>query len=462
MEQILQGIGWLAAISIAFFCWKNKHSLTSWIFVGMLVGILIGITFPNIGVNLDVISSVFLRLIKTVVAPLIFGTLVLGIAGHSDLKQVGRMGWKSLVYFEIATTIALFVGLVAINYTKAGVGVRPEKAPIAAVFMPADSINWKVQAIEKEGKRTFEAMPMLDGKTLATPKPLAKQDWKDIVLHTFPENVSKMVYEGAVLQVVIFSLLFGMGLTKVADPHKKTMLHWIEAFTETMFKFTNLIMYLAPFAVMGAIAFTISKMGIGVVKNLLMLLGTLYGALIVFILLVFVPVMLICKIPMLKFLRAVKEPATLAFATASSEAALPKALIAMENFGVPRKIVSFTLPLGYSFNLDGSTLYLAIASIFVAQAAGIDLPIGTQLLMMASLMLTSKGVAGVARASLVILAGTVAQFNLPDWPIFSLILGVDALMDMARTGVNLVGNCLATCVVARWEGEFDDEKANAD
>jgi proton glutamate symport protein len=454
MEQILQGIGWLAAISISFFCWKNKHSLTSWIFVGMLVGILIGITFPNVGVNLDVISSVFLRLIKTVVAPLIFGTLVLGIAGHSDLKQVGRMGWKSIVYFEIATTIALFVGLVAINYTKAGVGVRPAEAPVVPITMVADSVSWKIDT------KKLEATPMLNGKSLSAPKPLAKQDWKDIVLHTFPENVSKMVFEGAVLQVVIFSLLFGMGLTKVADPHKKTMLSWIEAFTETMFKFTNIIMYLAPFAVMGAIAFTISKMGLGVVKNLLMLLGTLYGALIVFILAVFVPVLLVCKIPILKFIRAVREPATLAFATASSEAALPKALIAMENFGVPRKIVSFVLPTGYSFNLDGSTLYLAIASVFVAQAAGIDLPIGTQLLMMASLMLTSKGVAGVARASLVILAGTVAQFNLPDWPIFSLILGVDALMDMARTGVNLVGNCLATCVVARWEGEFDDEKAN--
>lgn len=428
--------------------------MTAWIFIGMLAGVVVGLSVPSFAENLDIFSTVFLRLIKTVVAPLLFGTLVIGIAGHSNMKEVGRMGWKSLVYFEIATTIALFVGLAAINFTKAGVGVKPITAIVQPVAVAADSINYSINPATGETVQTWQ------GKKLTTPKPLAKQNWKEIVQHIFPENVAKMIYEAAVLQVVVFSLLFGFGLTKVDEKNRAVMMGWIEAFTETMFKFTHLIMYLAPLAVFGAMAYALSKMGLDAVKPMLMLIGTLYGALAVFILIVFVPVMIICRIPIGKFLKAVREPATLAFATASSEAALPKALKAMEDFGVPRKIVAFVLPTGYSFNLDGSTLYLAVASVFVAQVAGIDLPWSTQILMMLTLMLTSKGVAGVARASLVILAGTVAQFHLPDWPIYSLILGVDAVMDMARTGVNLVGNCLATCVIARWEGEFDDVKAN--
>ncbi len=455
MEKILLGLGWLAAISACFWAWKNKKTLTAWIFIGMLGGVLIGLTVPEFAKNLDVFSTVFLRMIKTVVAPLLFGTLVLGVAGHSNMKQVGRMGWKSLVYFEVATTIALFIGLAAINFSKAGVGVLPPEPIQEPIVVAADSITWKIDSKKGEGQ------PIFHGKDLKAAKPLPKQDWKEIVLHTFPENVSKMVYEGAVLQVVVFSLLFGFGLTKVDPTHKKTMLDWIEAFTETMFKFTNLIMYLAPFAVCGALAYAIGKMGVQVLKPMLMLVGSLYAALFVFILVVFVPVLVICRIPIRQFMKAIYEPASLAFATASSEAALPKALTAMEKFGVPRHIVSFVLPTGFSFNLDGSTLYLAMASVFVAQAAGIDMSWQTQVVMMLTLMLTSKGIAGVARASLVILAGTVDQFGLPSWPIYSLILGVDALMDMGRTSVNLIGNCLATCVVARWEGEFDDEKARA-
>ncbi len=454
MQPTILAIGWLATLALCFWAWKNRKSMTAWIFIGMLAGAVVGLTFPDFAQNLDVLSAVFLRLIKTVVAPLLFGTLVIGVAGHSNMKDVGRMGWKSLVYFEVATTIALFIGLGAINFSKAGVGVKPIEAVVQPVSVAADSVSYMINP------KTGEASQSWNGKALKPVTPLAKQDWKAIVQHIFPENVAKMVYEGAVLQVVVFSLLFGFGLTRVEEKHRLKMMSWIEAFTEVMFKFTGLIMYLAPLAVFGAIAYTLSKMGAAALKPMLMLIGTLYGALAVFILVVFVPVMLFCRIPILKFLKAVREPATLAFATASSEAALPKALKAMEEFGVPKKIVAFVLPTGYSFNLDGSTLYLALASVFVAQAAGVEMPLSTQILMLLTLMLTSKGVAGVARASLVILAGTVAQFHLPDWPIYSLILGVDAVMDMARTGVNLVGNCLATCVVARWEGEFDDEIAN--
>jgi proton glutamate symport protein len=335
------------------------------------------------------------------------------------MKQVGRMGVKALVYFEVVTTLALVVGLIAINFTKAGEGI---------------DLSVAQQSTEELTK-------------------VAHQDWKQIVLHIFPENIAKAIANGEVLQIVVFSILFAIGLTMVAPNHRKVMVGFLETLSEVMFKFTNIIMYFAPFAVGGAIAYTIGTMGLDIFKNLIMLLLTLYGALIAFVLLVLLPIALAVKVPLKKFLKAIAEPVSLAFATASSEAALPKAMKAMQSIGVPQKVVAFVMPTGYSFNLDGTTLYLSLASIFVAQAAGIDLPLETQIVMCLTLMLTSKGVAGVARASLVILSGTVASFNLPAEPIM-VILGIDALMDMARTSVNVVGNCLATVVVAKWEGEF--------
>ena len=401
-----------------------KISLTGAIVLAMIFGAGVGVfiaggalpaeTSAAMLTTADVLSKIFLKLIKTIVSPLIFATLVVGIAGHSNLKAVGRMGLKAIIYFEVVTTLALFIGLAAINLTKAGVGVsKPE---------------------------TTEAMA----------KPPA-QSPADIVLHTFPDNIAKSVAEGQVLQVVVFSLLFGMGLALVDEKHKKPLLGVIEAIAETMFKFTKIVMYYAPIAVGAAIAYAVGKMGIGVLKNLAMLVFTLYGALIVFVLFVLVPVTLLFRINLRRFVAAVWEPASLAFATSASEAALPIAMENMEKFGVPRSVVSFVIPTGYSFNLDGSTLYLALASIFVAQAANVDLPLSTQLVMMVTLMLTSKGVAGVPRATLVIILGTCAQFGLPEWPV-AVILGVDAIMDMARTAVNVTGNCLASAVVARWEG----------
>jgi proton glutamate symport protein len=400
----------------------RKKSLTTWIMVSMLVGAEIGHDFPEFAINLQLISKIFLKLIKTIIAPLLFATLVVGIAGHSDLKQVGRMGLKSIIYFEIVSTIALFIGLLAINISQAGVGVH---------------------------------LPVNPSESLQEVKP---QTFQEVILHDFPENIAKAVYEGQVLQIVVFSIIFGIAVAMLKDKHKRPLLTFAESLSEAMFKFTNIVMYFAPLAVGAAIAYSIGHMGLEILVNLFKLLGTLYIALLAFILFVLYPTMLIFKIPVVQFMKAVFEPASIAFATTSSESALPLAMERMEEFGVPRKVVSFVIPTGYSFNLDGTTLYLSLASIFVAQVAGIHLPIEKQLLIVFTLMLTSKGVAGVPRASLVILLGTAASFGLPVEPIF-IILGIDELMDMARTAVNVIGNCLASAVIARLEGEFDMEKA---
>lgn len=416
----------LRIFTILFFCYYGflQKKLPTWILVSMLIGIEIGYDYPEIAVKLDVLSKVFLKLIKTIIAPLIFATLVVGIAGHSNLKQVGRIAWKSLVYFYSATTLALFIGLTAINFTKAGKGI----------VMPKD----------------LDALPKVE-----------QQTWQDMLLHIFPENIAKSVADGQVLQVVIFSIIFGIALAMLSERLKRPMLEFSESLAEVMFKFTNIVMYFAPFGVGGAIAYTVGKMGIGVLLNGIYLVLTLYGALIAFVFLVLLPISFFMKLNIKNLWKVVSEPFTLAFATASSESALPKAMKNMEQFGVPRKIVSFVMPLGYSFNLDGTTLYLSLASIFVAQACQVDLSIGQQLFIVFSLMITSKGVAGVPRASFVILLGTIASFGLDEWPLY-IILGIDALMDMARTSINVLGNCIASAVVARWEGELDETKMNSD
>ncbi len=450
--QVLFWARWWAIGALCIYGYQSK-SLTTWILISMVIGFEVGLDMGKAAKDFDVLSTVFIKLIKTVVGPLLFSTLVVGIAGQSSAKQMGRIAVKSFTYFLIATSIALVIGLVAINITQAGVGIQREDAgdkitvPATELFAKVDTKKNETQLIYNEKQQTIKP-------------PDFKLDWKYTVLHTFPENVAKMVYEGAVLQIVVFSLLFALGLRQVNDHHRKIMLDWCESLSEVMFKFVKIIMYFVPFAVGGALASAIGDKGLGVMVNLAKLLGTLYLALFFFILVVFVPVLLFFKIPIRNFIRAVFEPASLAFATASSEAALPQAMTNMEKFGVPRPIVSFVLPTGYSFNLDGSTLYLSLAAMFCVQAAGLteQFTWDKQLVLMATLLLTSKGVAAVPRASLVILTATVLQFGIPEWPI-AIILGVDALMDMGRTCTNLIGNCLASAVVARWEGEFDDEKA---
>ncbi len=407
---------WLAIAGLFLYGLKKK-SLTAWILISMVVGAEIGHDYPEIGMKLQVLSKVFLKMIKTIIAPLLFATLVFGIAGHSDLKQVGRMGWKSILYFEVVTTVALFIGLAAINISQAGMGIN---------------------------------MPVGEHEELPVVPP---QSFNDIILHIFPENIAKSIADGAILQIVVFSILFGIALAMVKEDKRQPMLRATESLSEVMFKFTNLIMYFAPIGVGAAIAYTVGHMGLGILVNLFHLLITLYVALLFFLLAVLLPIALMVGVPIKKFLQAIAEPVSIAFATTSSEAALPRAMEAMERLGVPRKIVAFVMPTGYSFNLDGTTLYLSLASIFVAQAAGIHFTFGQQLLIVFTLMLTSKGVAGVPRASLVILLGTASSFGMPVWPIF-IILGIDELMDMARTSVNVIGNCLATIVIAKWEGEF--------
>ncbi len=390
----------------------------------MAVGAEIGHDWPAVGQGARILSQIFLKLIKTIIAPLLFGTLVVGIAGHTNLRQVGRLGVKSLLYFELVTTLALFIGLAAINITRAGVGVvQPE-------------------ALEATGIAAV------------------RQTTSDVILHVFPENIAKAVAEGQVLQIVVFSVIFGIALALLPEAKRRPMLDFAGSLAETMFKFTNLVMYFAPIGVGAAIAYTVGHMGLGILVSLFKLLATLYIALAFFLVFVLLPIALIARVPIRRFLAAVAEPVSIAFATTSSEAALPLAMERLEQLGVPRPIVAFVMPTGYSFNLDGTTLYLSLASIFVAQAAGIHLPLSRQLLIVFTLMLTSKGVAGVPRAALVILLGTAASFNLPEWPILA-ILGIDELMDMARTSVNVLGNCLATVVIARSEGAFQDQPAEA-
>ncbi|MDQ3244714.1 MAG: cation:dicarboxylase symporter family transporter [Gemmatimonadota bacterium] len=401
------------------FTQLRRISLTKWILIAMVIGVFIGWLAPEFSASLKVFSNVFLRMIKSIIVPIIFGTLVVGIAGHGDdMKRVGRLAFKSIIYFEIVTTLALFIGLAAANITRPGDGVV-------------------LAASAEQGKQLAGNTPTASG----------------FIEHIVPTSFFEAATKNDVLQVVFWSILFAVALSQVRGRPKEIVLAGAEGIAEVMFKFTGIVMRFAPIGIGAAMAVTVGHSGIGVLVNLGKLILTLYGALIVLVVFVLVPIAYMFKVPIRQFLRAVKEPALIAFSTTSSEAALPRAMQAMESIGVPRRIVAFVMPTGYSFNLDGTTLYLAVASVFAAQAAGVDMSLGQQLIMMLTLMLTSKGVAAVPRASLVILSGTLASFGLPLEAV-ALILGVDELMDMARTTVNLVGNCLATVVMARWEGEF--------
>ncbi|MEO5589328.1 MAG: cation:dicarboxylase symporter family transporter, partial [Gemmatimonadaceae bacterium] len=401
--------------------WKflRSISLTKWILISMVIGIFIGAVYPTVGVSLKPLSTIFLRMIKSIIVPIIFGTLVVGIAGHGDdMKRVGRLALKSIIYFEIVTTIALFIGLAAANLVRPGDGV--------ILSGSADT-----------------------GKALAANTPSGAA----FLEHVVPQSFFEAATHNEVLQIVFFSIIFAVALSQVRGKPKEAVLAGCEGLAEVMFKFTGIVMKYAPIGIGAAMAVTVGHSGLGVLVNLGKLVLTLYAALVVLALGVLLPIALMFKVPLKQFLRAVKEPALIAFSTTSSEAALPRAMQEMEAIGVPRRIVAFVMPTGYSFNLDGSTLYLAVASLFAAQAAGIHMSFGHQLAMMLTLMLTSKGVAAVPRASLVILSGALTAFGLPLEAV-AVILGVDELMDMARTTINLVGNCLATVVMARWEGEF--------
>ena len=393
----------------------KKLTLTRQILLGLVLGILAGwFLGPRAAPYFRPFSQIFLRMVKMLIAPLIFSTLVAGIAGGGHLRAVGRMAGKAIIYFEIVSTIAIAIGLAMVNLTKPGIGVH---------------------------------LPPETKTALAAP-----QTWQEFVLHVFPESVIKAMAEGDVLQIVVFSMLFAVALNLVGEKGRP-IVAFCESLAETMFRFTDVVMRYAPIGVGCAMAYTVGHGGLGVLVNLGKLVGTLYLALFVLIALVFVPVALAFRVPLRKFVRVVREPAAIAFSTTSSEAALPRAMEALERLGVPRPIVALVLPLGYSFNLDGSCIYISLAAIFVAQAAGVHLGAGQQFGMLLMLMLATKGIAGVPRASLVVLSGMLMQYGLPLEGV-AVLLGVDEVMDMGRTAVNLIGNCLAAVVIARWEGQF--------
>jgi proton glutamate symport protein len=398
----------------------RRASLTQWIIVAAIIGVAIGIAFPAFAVKLDPLSQIFLRMIKSLIVPLIFSTLVVGIAGHGDdMKKVGRLALRSFIYFELVTTGALFIGLAAVNIIKPGVGVS------------------------------------LGAATAATGAELASHPvtFGGVLEHMVPQSFFEAAAHNEVLQIVFFAILFAVALTRQKGDNKQRMLNFCASLSDLMFKFTELVMAYAPIGIGAALAVTVGHSGIGVLVGLGKLVLTLYGALAAFALFILLPIAVLTRLPLKAFLKAIRQPALIAFTTASSEAALPLAMERMEQMGVPARIVAFVMPTGYSFNLDGSTLYLAVASVFAAQAGGIHMSIGQQLVMMLTLMLTSKGVAAVPRAALVILSGALTLFGLPLQAV-AVILGVDAFMDMARTTINLVGNCLASAVMARWEGDL--------
>jgi proton glutamate symport protein len=415
---------------------RRGPSNTTQILIGLFLGVLAGYLWPSSDVNgvhiaglaeqVKPLADVFLRMIKMIIAPLLFSTLVVGIAGTGDMKTMGRIGLKAIVYFEVATTIALFLGLALVNIFKPGAGT---------------------------------ALPLGgDTKTAAAMVQNQQHAW-DILLHMFPTSVVDSMARGDILQVVVFSMFFGIAIAAIGAKGQP-VLDVLESTAQAMFKFTGYVMAFAPIGVFAAIAATVGSKGLGILFTLGKLVGLMYLGLAIFALIVLGTVSYLIRVPFLTFVKAIREPMLIAFTTASSEAALPKSLEIMERFGVPKSIVGFVLPTGYSFNLDGSTLYLSLCSVFVAQMAGVQMTIGQQLVMMLTLMLTSKGVAGVPRAALVVLAATLATFNLPLEGA-AILLAIDQIMDMGRTAVNVMGNCIATAVVARWEGVFDDARMRA-
>jgi proton glutamate symport protein len=415
----------VAALVVLLWVTARRRTLTAWTFFAILAGAELGADAPGIAVHLHVLAEIFLRLVRVIVAPLILGTLTTGIAAHGQVKSLGRVALKTLLYFEVVTTLALLLGVMAIDLSRAGEGVVVPAALLAQ------------EAPVSAGSHTeFEAF----------------------LLNVFPENLITAIGENQILQVAVFSILFGIALALLAEEKRAPLLAVLESLTAAMFQFTKIIMYLAPLAAGAALSYTVGSMGIATLLPLAKLVATFYVAALALVLLVFVPVLLLLRIPVRGFLKAVSEPAAIGFATSASQSALPLAIERMEEFGVPRWVVSFVIPSGYSFNMDGASLYLSIASIFAAQVAGIHLTMGQQAVMVFTLMLTSKGIAGVPRATLMILLATAASFHLPSAPIL-MILGVDALIDMGRTALNVTGNCLAAAVVGKWEGLPSEEKA---
>lgn len=404
---------------------KNS-ALTLWILIALIAGIIVGVAAPDFAVRMHPLATIFLRMVKMIIAPLLFATLVVGIAGHGDVKKIGRVGVKTIIYFEVVTTIALFIGLAVANLINPGHG-----ATHPAYLPHLDEISRVSSSI-------------------------CHSSFGEFLSNLFPTSVIQSMAEGNLLQIVVFSIFFALAICTIGKKAKPVM-DLLNSICQIMFKFTEFVMLFAPIGIFGAISYTIGSNGIIVLKNYAKIIFSLYFALIIFVAFVLFVACKIVGISLRALIQAIEEPALLAFTTASSEAALPKAMEIMEQFGVPKSIVGFVMPTGYTFNLDGSTLYLAIAVIFCAQIAGVPLTIEQQLIIMFALMVTSKGIAGVPRVALIVLAGTLTSFNIPIIGV-AILLGIDQLLDMGRTTVNLIGNCVATVVIARWENEFDYNK----
>ena len=413
MAVALRWAGFALFLPFAF----RRRSLLVWTFFAMLAGAELGMDAPQLAVQGHFLGDIFLRLIRMIVAPLIFGGIVTGIAGHRELKGVGRVALKSILFFEVATTLGIILGAIAINITQAGVGVT---LPVSV-----DAVAPVAHA----------------------------QNWQQILLNIFPENIALAVAQNQILQVAIFALLFGTALATLPEPRRAPLVTVLQSLTETMFRLTRIIMVMAPVAAGAALAYTVGSMGVATLLPLAKLAATCYAALVIFALLVLAPILFFARIPVRRFATAIAEPTAIGFATASSEPALPLAMERMEEFGVPRWIVAFVIPTGYSFNLTGSSLYISMAALFAAQAAGLHLSLGQQIYLLATLMLTSKGIAGVPRATLVTLMAVAPSFQIPATAVL-MLLGVDTLMDMGRTAMNVIGNGMAAAVVARWEGEL--------
>ncbi|HMG84497.1 MAG TPA: cation:dicarboxylase symporter family transporter [Terracidiphilus sp.] len=407
---------WIGVACFLVFAYR-KPSLMVWTFFAMIAGVELGLDAPHVAAQVRLPGDLFLRLIRMIVAPLLFATITTGIAGHNELRSVGRVAIKALILFEVVTTLGLIIGVVAMNLSGAGWGV----------VIPASL----------EGAAPVAAQ--------------APQTWQQIVLNLFPENIAQAVAQNQILQVAIFSILFGSALAMLPDKKRAPLVSVLQSLADVMFQLTRIVMYLAPLAAGAAMAYTVGSTGLATLLPLAKLVVTYYIALTAFALLVMIPVLALFRVPLGRFIRAVGEPAAIGFATTTSEAALPLAMERMEEFGVPRWIVSFVIPTGYSFNMTGGSVYLSMAAVFVAQAAGIHLTFGRELAVVLVLMAASKGIAGVPRASLVVLLATASAVHLPTAPIL-LILGVDTLMDMGRTMMNVVGNCMAAAVIGKTEG----------
>ena len=409
-----------------------KHSrLTALIFIALILGILVGHFAPDFAVKMQPLAMIFLRMVKMIIAPLLFATLVVGIAGHGDVKKLGKLGLKTIIYFEIVTTLALIIGLTMANIFNPGNGFSTDKV------VNSETLMMQAGLMAQAGAHTSVS---------------------DMVMNIFPTSIIQAMADGNLLQIVVFSIFMALAICTVGKAAKPVM-DVLNSVSQIMFKFTEYVMYFAPLGIFGAIAATVGANGLSILKNYAKIIFSLYTALAVFVILVLYIACKYARVSLRNIIKALQEPAILAFTTASSEAAFPKAIEIMENFGVPRNIVNFVMPTGYTFNLDGSTLYLAMAVIFCSQIVGIHLDMNQQIVIMLALMLTSKGIAAVPRVSLIVLAGTLASFNIPIIGV-AILLGIDQILDMGRTTVNLIGNCVATVVIARWENNFDYDKMN--